>query len=119
MADVQPGFALKIQCDECPWRSDVEVGRFPPERYKALENTCRQGWPPQPIFACHKTPEGKEQACVGYLMLNGRNNIAVRLAAIERRIDLTALQQRGPLYRNFREMARANGHDPGNNPDFL
>lgn len=81
MANVTPGFALVIQCDECPWRRDVPTGRFPPERYRALARTCQQGLPFRPIFACHKTPEGKEQACVGFLLLNGRNNLAVRMAA--------------------------------------
>lgn len=119
MAKVEPGFALKVQCDECPWRSDVPTGKFPPERYAALADTCRQGWPPQAIFACHKTPEGREQACVGYLLRNGLNNIAVRIAASQARFDPKALEARGPLYESFREMAIANGFDPGNDRDFV
>ena len=118
MSQVEPGFALTVQCDECPWRTDVPAGKFPPERYAALANTCLQGWPPRPIFACHKTPEGREQACVGYLMLNGENNIAVRIAASTGRLDFGALKARGPLYSGFREMAIANGFDPGDHPDY-
>lgn len=118
MAAVEPGFALKTQCNECPWRTDVDVGRFPPERYAALTNSCRQGWPPGPIFACHKTPEGKEQACVGYLLRNGTNNIAVRMAASQGRLSLADLKATGPLYDGFRDMAIANGHDPGNERDL-
>ncbi|HXE51207.1 MAG TPA: DUF6283 family protein [Ramlibacter sp.] len=118
MSAVKPGFALVIQCDECPWRRDVPTGNFPPERYAALANSCRQGYPPAPMFACHKTPEGKEQACVGYLLRNGTNNIAVRIAAAEGRVKLRALQVRGPLYDGFRAMAVANGYDPGDDSDL-
>jgi Family of unknown function (DUF6283) len=119
MAQIEPGFALLIQCDECPWRSDVPTGKFLPERYAALADSCRQGWPPKAIFACHKSPEGKEQACVGYLLRNGTNSIAVRLAMAQGRCDPTKLQARGPLYDNFREMCLANGYDPGDDEDFL
>ena len=118
MADVEPGFALKIQCDECPWRTDVPTGKFPPARYKALAKSCKQQWPPTPMFACHKTPAGKEQACVGYLLRNGLNNFAVRIAIIEGRLNPAELQARGPLYDSFRDMAIANGYDPGNDRDY-
>jgi hypothetical protein len=118
MKKIEPGFAIKIQCDECPWRRDVPVGRFAPSRYRALAATCKQGWPPGPIFACHKTPEGKEQACVGFLLLNGRNNIGVRIAASQHRFNPGELRAVGPLYDGFREMCVANGFDPGDDADF-
>lgn len=70
------------------------------------------------MFACHKTPEGKEQACVGYLLRNGTNNIAVRIAACDGRVNLRELQARGPLYDSFREMAVANSFDPGSHDDY-
>jgi hypothetical protein len=118
MAEVEQGFALKIQCDECPWRTDVKPGQFPPERYKALTSSCQQGWPPRPIFSCHKTPGGKEQACVGYLLRSGQNNIAIRLAQARGDIVLEELQARGPLYDHFRAMCIANGYDPGDHEDY-
>jgi hypothetical protein len=114
----RPGFALRVQCEECPWRTDVAPGRFSPERYQALAETCLQGLPWRPIFACHKTGEGREQACVGYLLRNGANNFVVRLAANSRKFDPQALRATGPLYDGFRAMAIANGWDPGDHPDF-
>lgn len=71
-------------CRECPWRRDTEPGQFSACRYEQLENTS--GVPgaeaalDAPMFACHKTPEGKEQACAGWLAVAGRDHLGVRLA---------------------------------------
>ena len=102
-----PSFALTKTCNECPWRKDVPIGRFPPERYIALRRTSEQGM--NPLFGCHKTVEGKDVVCVGYLMRDGENNWAVRLAAAYGKFDPQALEAAGPLYDSFEEMARANG----------
>lgn len=104
-------FAVTTTCDECPWRRDVAVGRFPPERYKALENTCKQIFG-GPIFACHKTHEGNERACAGFLLVEGWENISVRLAASAKRFDMSEITAAAPLYGSFAEMAVANGYDP-------
>ena len=96
-----------VTCDECPWRKDVPVGRFPPSRYRALRRTVEQGF--GPVFACHKTPEGRDSACVGYLLRDGMNNFRVRLAVIRGEVKPARLRAAGPLYENFEEMARANG----------
>lgn len=103
-------FAAKRTCDECPWRTDVPVGRFPPERYEALQNTCRQGFG-KAIFACHKTQEGKEIACAGFILVEGHNNWAVRLAVMHKAFSPDEIQATGPLYSSFKEMAAANGFD--------
>ena len=97
----------KVTCNECPWRRDVPVGRFPPERFEALARSVDQGF--APVFACHKSPDAGEFACAGYLMRDGTSNFRVRLALIDKQIDLTALVASGPLYGAFREMAKANG----------
>jgi Family of unknown function (DUF6283) len=105
----EQGFRRKETCEECPWRKDVPVGRFPEERFISLRKTAEQGFN-KPIFACHKTSEGKgTQACVGYLLVAGHNNFAVRLASATGRFDHTQLKATGPLYESYEEMARANG----------
>ncbi len=101
------GFLATTTCDQCPWRKDVEVGRFPPERFVQLRKTIEQGFG-NPIFACHKTNEGKDQACVGFLMVDGGQNFAVRMAVNRGDLDFSKLVAKGPLYRNFAAMERAN-----------
>ena len=58
---------IQRPCDECPWRLDAEPGRFEPERWTALarSSTDERGFGADfdaPLFACHKTPDGKERA---------------------------------------------------------
>ena len=111
----QDWFPMMRTCQECPWRRDVEVGRFPPERYRVLRKTCQQGF--NRIFACHKSPEGDEFACAGYLMVEGDNNFRVRIALSRRLYNPDDLVATGPLYESFAEMARANGYDPDDDDD--
>lgn len=90
-------------CGECPWRRDAPVGLFPPERFQKLRSTV----PPPgedgllPIFACHKSPAGEEQACVGYLLVVGYANIAVRLAAVRNAFVMEELTSDGPLFDSY------------------
>lgn len=101
-------YQLRQTCNECPWRKDVEPGRFPPERFYTLARTARQGWG-NPIFACHKTIEGKDQACVGFLLVEGWNNFSVRWALAQRWFDPRDLKAAAPLYESYAEMAKVNG----------
>lgn len=107
----KPGFAMQRTCAECPWRRDVPTGRFPPERYKDLEATCRPGGVPS-IFACHKTEPGTHRACAGFLIVHGHDNNTARVAAMGGAFDPTTITAAAPLYGSFDEMARANGYDP-------
>jgi hypothetical protein len=107
MSGNKPNFAMTVQCDECPWRTDVPVGRFGPGRFAAMTTTVEQGW--NPMFACHKSTEQQPATCVGYLLVEGETNWTVRLAIITRRFDPAQLRARGPLFGSFVEMARANG----------
>lgn len=101
-------FGAKVTCDECPWRRDVPVGRFPPERYQSLRVTVQQGFG-RPLFACHKSTEGKDVACAGYLLSDdSRANFRVRLALIEGDFDPAAISARGPLFATYAEMEAAN-----------
>ena len=104
-------FCMPITCPECPWRRDVPVGRFPPERYARLRDTCETGGL-RAIFACHKSPEGAERACAGFLLVHGANSNAVRLAVIRGRFRPDEIRAAAPLYDDFAVMARANGYDP-------
>jgi hypothetical protein len=76
---------VKRPCDECPWRTDAEQGRFTPERWAALaaSSADERGMGPEfgaPLFACHKTAEGGERACAGWLAMEGANHPSARLA---------------------------------------
>lgn len=83
-------------CDECPWRVSAQPGRFPACRYRALQETS--GSPGQeaelgaPMFACHKSPEGQERACAGWLATVGMDHIGVRFAVITGQLDPVALR---------------------------
>lgn len=82
-------------CAECPWRTDTDPGQFPACRYDALEATSgRPGAEAQigsPLFACHKSPEGREEACAGWLAAVGHSHLGVRLAVVAGRLDAGAL----------------------------
>lgn len=104
-------------CAECPWRRDQPPGRFPPERYDALRATCRDGDTSfnagfgAPLFACHKTPEGRETACAGFLAVEGWSNVSVRMAVTAGHLDPDALTPGGDwpdLYGSYEEMHAAN-----------
>lgn len=100
-------------CPECPWRRDVPVGKFPPDRYRALAGSCGQTM--EPMFACHKSVEGDEIACAGMLAVAGATSIRVRLGIAAGAINMAAVSAAvseadfPPLYGSFAEMAVANG----------
>jgi len=100
-------YAATVTCDECPWRKNAAPGRFAPERYVALAGTSKQGF--GAIFTCHKTDDGNEHACVGWLMVDGPENLVVRFAIAKGDIDFKNLRSRGELYDSYGEMAEANG----------
>lgn len=102
-------FCGTTTCNECPFLKDVPVGRFPPERFQQLRRTAQQGF--NPIFACHKTIEGSDNACVGYLLVDGLNNFNVRLALSRKRFNPSELKATGPLYDSYKEMEDANDLD--------
>jgi len=86
----------RYPCTECPWRKDTRPGQFPAERYAQLACTAEQapGEEPDfnaPWFACHKTPEGREEACAGWLAAVGHRHLGVRLAVAQDRLPAEAL----------------------------
>ena len=73
------------------------------------------------MFACHKTAEGKEQACAGWLAVAGVEHIGIRLAIAQGRLDPAVLSPGDgwpELFGSFEEMADTQAaapythHDP-------
>jgi len=102
----------RFPCAECPWRLDTPPGQFPARRYEQLANTS--GAPGAeaslgaPLFACHKTAEGREQACAGWLAVAGRDHLGVRLAVATGRLPAEALDPAAgwpALFVSYTEMA--------------
>lgn len=97
-------------CTECPWRTDVEAGRFPPERYERLAATAHDcSWS---IFACHKSTEGNDVVCAGFLARGAEHNLAIRMALAHGEIDPIDRSGGFDLFADYRAMAVANGVDP-------
>lgn len=94
-------------CSNCPWLRSSPPGEFSPRRYVALKTAVQQGF--GRMFACHKSHEGDEVACVGALLRGGMANFYARALVTQGRIDLSTLRATGPLYDCFSEMARKNG----------
>lgn len=101
-------------CVNCPWRTDVAPGEFEQERYEALRASCRHAETVQapfgaPMFACHKSPDGGEFACAGWLAVEGVNHLGVRLAVARGELPAEALQPGTdwpPLFPSYEEMER-------------
>lgn len=87
---------VKRPCNECPYRVDAEPGRFEEERWEALRSSSadERGMGPEydgVLFACHKTAEGAERACAGWLAVEGANHPQVRLDVLRGTIPMEAL----------------------------
>jgi hypothetical protein len=102
----------RCPCAECPWRRDTPPGQFPACRYEQLADT--PGRPGAeaglraPLFACHKTAEGREQACAGWLAVTGRDHLGVRLAVATGRLPAEVLDPGAgwpALFDSYDEMA--------------
>lgn len=97
---------------ECPFRRDTDPGQFPACRYDALRATVgapgREAPIDAPMFACHKSPEGREEACAGWLAVAGVEHIGVRLAVTFGDLPASALSpgEGWPeLFDTYEEMA--------------
>lgn len=92
-------------CAECPWRTDVPVGKFPAERFEALASTSYDL--AGTVFACHMSKAGGEFACAGFILQSSTHNMACRLA----RMPFDDVSSPYPLFDTYRGMAIANGVD--------
>lgn len=97
-------------CTECPWRKDVAPGQFAPERFRHLAATAYDMSNIQ--FACHKSPEGGEFGCAGFVLRGAAHNLGARLAARAGRLRLAEVTSPYPLHASYRDMAIANGVGP-------
>jgi len=62
------------------------------------------------MFACHKSPEGREEACAGWLATVGGEHLGVRLAVIQGRLPAEALSPGDnwpELFPDYASMAKA------------
>jgi hypothetical protein len=99
-------------CSNCPWRRDVPAGEFPMERYEALrecagEGPGREAGLDAPVFACHKSRDGGEFPCAGYLAAVGRSSLRVRMLAAYGLIPAEALdpgEDWPALFETYEEM---------------
>lgn len=103
-------------CRECPFRRDTEPGQFTSERYEALLDTVGHAGQErqlgEPLFACHKAPEGAEQVCAGWLAVCGAEHLSIRLAVVSGLIDgslLSPAEDWPDLFDSYEEMAEAQG----------
>lgn len=109
----------RYPCAECPFRRDTMPGMFPACRYEALAATAgapgAEAGLHAPVFACHKSPEGHEEACAGWLAVCGVEHLGVRLAVITGRLGPAALRPAAgwpPLFATYEEMAAEQGGRP-------
>jgi hypothetical protein len=104
----------KEPCPECPWVKRTEPDQFPRRNYEQLRNTT--GTPGKevgldaPLFACHKSQEGKEVPCAGWLAAVGYLSLKVRLLVSHGEIPVEALHSDPnwpELHESFEEMMAA------------
>lgn len=81
-------------------------------RYEALRDTAGEPGAEAPLgaplFACHKSPEGREEACAGWLAVAGVEHIGVRLAVARHQLPASALspgEDWPELFGSYAEMA--------------
>lgn len=104
-----------MPCETCPWRKSNPPGgkgipSFDIEMMRRLRNTVGDGDAFRKIMACHYSPCGKEEACVGYVAVEGYTNLNVRLLAGKGVIPLHEIVeecQALDLWGSFEEMLRA------------
>lgn len=99
--------APRRPCAECPWRRDVPIGHFPPERFQALAHTAYDL--STRVFTCHKSAEDHPIVCAGFLSRGAEHNLSVRLAYARGQLDPAVRAGDIPLYEDYRAMAVANG----------
>jgi hypothetical protein len=104
-----------VPCGSCPWRRSNPAGgeRIPGfglELMRGLSCTVGDSDDFRTVMACHGSPEGGEEPCVGYVAREGYRNLNVRLMAATGRLDLRAIvDDCAPLdlWASFGEMLEA------------
>lgn len=103
-------------CAECPFRVDTEPGQFTDERYRVLRRTVGTDddmrMPGDGLFACHKSREGREEVCAGWLVVCGDYHLTVRMAVVSGELPGSALSPGSgwpALHATYDEMSAAKG----------
>lgn len=116
MVDHPPAESVRLnQCAACPWKVSTVPGRdipggYCPAKHAGLRGTIaapgaasllRGG--PLRAMACHESPPGREQACVGWLahQLGPGNNLGLRMLARDGRYRHIVLD--GPQHERFED----------------
>lgn len=101
------GFERTKQCAACPWRKDCDPDRDIPggysrDKHVALRRTLE---PDGPLMACHETPVGRDQACVGWIkfQLEQGHNLKPRLAVVSGLFDPRKLEVFGEQHQSFED----------------
>lgn len=101
------------QCEKCPWKKSTNPhdipGGYCERKHAGLASTIAEpgsvaglGGPIQ-LMACHESPVGHEQPCVGWLahQLGPGNNIQLRVIALDGRFR--DLQLDGEQHERFED----------------
>lgn len=109
-------------CPGCPWRRDTPVGRFPADvfdrsRHTSMPKAFGPNWDGRfgTTFGCHESGPERPRDCAGYLAVEGRSSIAVRVAVVTGNLPASALEPQPGwpnLYPSYEAMAQANGCSP-------
>ena len=82
------------QCAKCPWKKDVnpfDIPEYDIEWHRNLDTTICDGFMVGGLrmMSCHEFKVGEELPCVGWMhnQLGVGNNITLRLAVVEGRVD--------------------------------
>ena len=104
----------KAPCAECPWVTTTPPGQFSTERYESLRHTTGTGHDQAPLgaplFACHKSTEGMDLPCAGWLAAVGLESITVRVLVAQGRLPASVLRPGEcwpALFADYETMARA------------
>ncbi|MBG0825981.1 hypothetical protein HS048_35510 [Planomonospora sp. ID91781] len=95
-------------CARCPWRKDAPLGAFPPQVYRDSASTSYDM--AVTTFGCHASTPQQPKTCAGFLLRGAADNLAIRLHGR----SYEDVHDGGvELYDSYRDMAVANGVDPG------
>ncbi|MFC5054347.1 DUF6283 family protein [Saccharothrix xinjiangensis] len=97
-------------CPRCPWRRDAPLNAFPPQVFRDSARTTYDL--ATHTFGCHGSPRTTPQTCAGFLLRGASDNLTVRMAVLNDRIDPGSISSPVELYADYRAMAIANGVDP-------
>lgn len=101
---------MKQPCSDCPWKKSA-VGEFPAEAFRISAHTSYDM--NDKTFGCHSSGTEQTKTCAGFLLYGADHNFAVRLGISKGEYDLSRVTDGGhDLFRNYKEMAVANGVDP-------